>query len=208
MTDSAPSNLPIVLKLNNISCAYESDKPAIHNISLTASKGEIICLLGPSGSGKTTILRAIAGFENVTEGSVMVNGTSVAELHHHVPPEQRRIGMVFQDYALFPHMTVWENVDFGISNRRGPGEIPKRAFEVEDMLKITGLSELRQRYPHELSGGQQQRVALARALASQPVLLLLDEPFSNLDPDMTLSLIHIRRCRRYSLCRSRWSPYH
>ena len=180
MIDSVSNSPPIVLELNNIFCAYESDKPAIHNISLTASKGEIICLLGPSGSGKTTILRAIAGFENVTEGSVLVNGTSVAEPHHHVPPEERRIGMVFQDYALFPHMTVWENVDFGISNRRGPGEIPKRAFEVEDMLKITGLSELRQRYPHELSGGQQQRVALARALAPQPVVLLLDEPFSNL----------------------------
>ena len=184
MTDFAYSSLPIVLKLNNVSCAYDSDKPAIHNISLTVSKGEIICLLGPSGCGKTTTLRVIAGFENVTEGSVVLNGTSVAEPRHHVAPEQRRIGMVFQDYALFPHLCVSDNVGFGLSQL----SIEEHSCRVEDMLSLTGLTDLGQRYPHELSGGQQQRVALARALAPQPVLLLLDEPFSNLDPDMTYKM--------------------
>ena len=122
MIDSVSSSPPIVLELNNIFCAYESDKPAIHNISLTASKGEIICLLGPSGSGKTTILRAIAGFENVTEGSVMVNGMSVAEPHHHVPPEQRRIGMVFQKPNPFPK-SIYDNVAFGLKINGYAGNI-------------------------------------------------------------------------------------
>jgi len=184
MTDCISNNVSIVLELNNVSCAYESGKPAIHNISLTALKGEIICLLGPSGCGKTTTLRTIAGFENVTEGSVVVNGTSVAEPYHHVPPEQRRIGMVFQDYALFPHLCVSDNVGFGVSRL----SVKERRHLVKDMLSLTGLSDLGQRYPHELSGGQQQRVALARALAPQPILLLLDEPFSNLDPDMTYKM--------------------
>ncbi len=183
MTHPSPHN-PIVLELQNVTCSYEAGRPAIRNISFTATKGEIISLLGPSGCGKTTTLRAIAGFEPVAEGSVVLNGTLVANGHHHVPPEQRRVGMVFQDYALFPHLCVNENVGFGLT-RLSAGDRRRR---VAEMLSLTGLSEFGRRYPHELSGGQQQRVALARALAPQPVLLLLDEPFSNLDPDMTYKM--------------------
>ena len=136
---------------------------------------------GPSGCGKTTTLRAIAGLESVSAGEIRLNGEPVATVHRHVPPEQRHVGMVFQDYALFPHMTVQDNVGFGL--RHGPAS--ERRRRIDEMLTLTGLSELARRYPHALSGGQQQRVALARALAPKPVLLLLDEPFSNLDPDMT-----------------------
>lgn len=181
MTDSEQ---PIILELNNITCSYEAGRPAVHNISLTARKGEIISLLGPSGCGKTTTLRAIAGFESVIEGTVTLDGTLVADGNHHVKPEQRRVGMVFQDYALFPHLRVNENVEFGIHKLSADD----RRHRVEEMLSLTGLSEYGHRYPHELSGGQQQRVALARALAPKPVLLLLDEPFSNLDPDMTYKM--------------------
>lgn len=178
------SEQPIVLELNNVTCSYDSGRPAVHSISLTASKGDIISLLGPSGCGKTTTLRAIAGFESVVDGTVLLNGSLVADGTHHVPPEQRRVGMVFQDYALFPHLRVNENVGFGLNQLSGEDHHRR----VEEMLSLTGLSELGRRYPHELSGGQQQRVALARALAPQPVLLLLDEPFSNLDPDMTYKM--------------------
>jgi iron(III) transport system ATP-binding protein len=184
MTHAPIDNQPIVLELQNVTCSYETGRPAVHQISFVAHKGEIICLLGPSGCGKTTTLRAIAGFESVLEGSVRLEGTSVADGNHHVPPEQRRVGMVFQDYALFPHLCVNDNVGFGLNQL----STEDRRQRVEEMLSLTGLSDLGRRYPHELSGGQQQRVALARALAPQPVLLLLDEPFSNLDPDMTYKM--------------------
>ena len=184
MTDANPHDNPIVLELQHVTCSYESGQPAIHNISFTARKGDIISLLGPSGCGKTTTLRAIAGFESVVEGTVLLNGTPVADGNHHVPPEQRRVGMVFQEYALFPHLRVTDNVGFGLNQLSAHD----RRRRVDDMLSLTGLSEYGHRYPHELSGGQQQRVALARALAPQPVLLLLDEPFSNLDPDMTYKM--------------------
>ena len=184
MNDASTHDNPIVLELQNITCSYESGRPAVHHISLTAHKGDIISLLGPSGCGKTTTLRAIAGFEPLTEGSVLLNGTPVADANHHVPPEQRHVGMVFQDYALFPHLRVNDNVGFGLNQLSSDD----RHRRVEDMLSLTGLSEYGKRYPHELSGGQQQRAALARALAPQPVLLLLDEPFSNLDPDMTYKM--------------------
>jgi len=172
---------PSVLELNKVTCSYEAGRPAIHHVSFAAHQGDIICLLGPSGCGKTTTLRAIAGFETITEGTILVNGMVVADANRHIPPEERRVGMVFQDYALFPHLCVNDNVGFGL-NRLSSDERRRR---VQDMLSLTGMSELGKRYPHELSGGQQQRVALARALAPQPVLVLLDEPFSNLDPDMT-----------------------
>ena len=184
MTDTPPHEPPIVLELNKVTCSYEADRPAVQEISFAANKGDIICLLGPSGCGKTTTLRAIAGFESVAEGTVLLDGTAVADGNHHVPPEKRRVGMVFQDYALFPHLCVNDNVSFGLTQLSSDD----RRRRVEEMLSLTGLSELGQRYPHELSGGQQQRVALARALAPQPVLLLLDEPFSNLDPDMTYKM--------------------
>ncbi len=172
---------PVVLELTNVACAYDAGRPAIQGISFAARRGDVIGLLGPSGCGKTTTLRAIAGFEPVAEGEISINGTPVAAVNRHVPPERRQVGMVFQDYALFPHLTVRENVGFGV--RRGPAVDRRR--RIDEMLEMTGLTDLARRYPHALSGGQQQRVALARALAPAPVLLLLDEPFSNLDPDMT-----------------------
>jgi iron(III) transport system ATP-binding protein len=181
MRTATHSNHQPVLELRHVTCAYEAGRPAISNISLTAQEGDILCLLGPSGCGKTTTLRAIAGFESITAGEVYLQGRLVSSPSLLVPTEQRRIGMVFQEYALFPHLRVADNVAFGL--RHLPAD--QRADQVNTMLAMVGLTGFERRYPHELSGGQQQRVALARALAQKPVMLLLDEPFSNLDPDMT-----------------------
>ncbi len=169
-----------VLELRKVSCAYEKGQPAICSISLSAQQGEILCILGPSGCGKTTTLRAIAGFEPVSEGELYLSGRLVSAPGLLLPTEQRRVGMVFQEYALFPHLRVFQNIAFGLHH------LPRsqRHARVHEMLVLTGLVGFETRYPHELSGGQQQRVALARALAQNPVILLLDEPFSNLDPDM------------------------
>jgi iron(III) transport system ATP-binding protein len=147
---------------------------AVDNLNLDVAEGEVCALLGPSGCGKTTMLRLLAGFERPDGGCITLDGDVIAGGRSFVPPERRRIGMVFQDYALFPHMTVEENVRYALG-RRGD---PARAAEVLDLV---GLADLRRRPPHELSGGQQQRVALARALAGTPRLVLLDEPFSGLD---------------------------
>lgn len=169
-------------------------------LSLSVKKGELVAVLGPSGSGKTTLLRLIAGFERPDEGSVVIDGRVVADATHWVEPEDRGVGMVFQDYALFPHLTVFENIAFGVDltpwppSRRGKGDLPSlfrggvrgevlRA-RVSELLKLVGLDGFAGRYPHELSGGEQQRVALARSLATNPKVLLLDEPFSNLDADL------------------------
>ena len=152
----------------------------VDDISFVLAKGEIACLLGASGCGKTTMLRLIAGFESPRGGSIHLNGRLLADATRQVPPEQRRIGMVFQDYALFPHLSVADNVAFGIE--RHP--TAERRARVEELLELVGLGSHGKRFPHELSGGQQQRVALARALAPAPLLLLLDEPFSNLDVDL------------------------
>jgi iron(III) transport system ATP-binding protein len=157
------------------------DVAAVRDASLCVARGEVVALLGPSGCGKTTLLRLIAGFERPDAGSVEVNGLAVAGEGTWVPPEQRRVGMVFQDYALFPHLTVAENVGFGLPRRERP---PR----VRELLAVVGLEGLDRRYPHELSGGQQQRVALARALAPAPTLVLLDEPWSNVDPFLRESL--------------------
>lgn len=169
-----------VLELRSVSCAYEPQRPAVHDISFGASEGEILCLLGPSGCGKTTILRAIAGFEPVRTGEIFLSGRRVSSSSETIPPEARRVGMVFQEYALFPHLRVADNIAFGLRQHSRA----ERRHRVQDMLHLTGLEGFERRYPHELSGGQQQRVALARALVQNPVVLLLDEPFSNLDPDM------------------------
>ena len=169
-----------VLELRHVSCAYETGRPAVQEISFAAREGEILCLLGPSGCGKTTILRAIAGFEPVRSGQLFLSGQLVSSPDVMTPTESRHVGMVFQEYALFPHLRVQDNIAFGL-HRLARSE---RASRVQEMLRLTGLEGFERRYPHELSGGQQQRVALARALVQNPVVLLLDEPFSNLDPDM------------------------
>jgi iron(III) transport system ATP-binding protein len=165
-----------LLKLHQIKHAY-GKQVTISHLSFDLKKGEIGCLLGPSGCGKTTVLRCIAGFEPLTAGEISLNGVVVSCASFSLPPEQRRVGMVFQDYALFPHLTAAENVSFGLHR----SSAIERMQRVTDMLQIVGLAEVANKYPHELSGGQQQRVALARALAPHPDLLLLDEPFSNLD---------------------------
>ncbi|MDD2728212.1 ABC transporter ATP-binding protein [Malikia sp.] len=159
---------------------------AVDGVTLGLAAGEIGVLIGPSGCGKTTLLRAIAGLEPLAYGSIRLGGEQVGSPTHQLPPEQRRIGMVFQDYALFPHLDVGRNVAFGLQDR------PKaeRPARVREVLALVGLEGMESRYPHELSGGQQQRVALARALAPQPRLLLLDEPFSNLDVELRERLAH------------------
>ncbi len=154
--------------------------PAVDDLTLNVQEGEILALLGPSGSGKTTILRLIAGFEIPDEGRIEIGGQVVTEAAFCAPPERRGVGMVFQDYALFPHLTVLENVAFGL--RIEPRE--KRRERAQEVLEHVGLGDLGDRYPHELSGGQQQRVALGRALAPRPQVILLDEPFSDLDADL------------------------
>ncbi|MCC7486215.1 MAG: ABC transporter ATP-binding protein [Burkholderiales bacterium] len=169
----------MLLEVSGVRHGYD-DRLVLNDFSLTLDRGVIGCILGPSGCGKTTVLRCIAGFEPIGAGSIALNGVEVSRPGRTVPPEHRRIGMVFQDYALFPHLTVAENVAFGLSLLESPG----RSRRVGEMLGLVGMELVAERYPHELSGGQQQRVALARALAPRPDLLLMDEPFSNLDVDL------------------------
>ena len=169
------------LELSQLDIQYPGRPvPAVQGVNLGLRAGDIGVLIGPSGCGKTTLLRAVAGLEPVSGGKILLSHRVVSEPGHTVPAEQRRIGMVFQDYALFPHMDVGRNVGFGIEHW------PKteRAGRVAEVLTLVGLEGAEKRFPHELSGGQQQRVALARALAPKPDLLLLDEPFSNLDIDL------------------------
>ncbi len=152
----------------------------VNGVDFRLEQGSIACLLGPSGCGKTTLLRCIAGFEEVSGGEILIHDESMSRAGFRVPPERRRVGMVFQDYALFPHLTVEDNVGFGL---RGVSAA-ERNQRVESLLTTVGLAGQGRKFPHELSGGQQQRVALARALAPRPELVLLDEPFSNLDVDL------------------------
>ncbi len=164
-----------LIELREVVRSY-STKPVLGPLSLAINKGEIVVVVGPSGSGKTTLLRLIAGFERPDQGSVVIDGRPVADGAQWVEPEARGVGMVFQDYALFPHLTVAENIAFGL---------PRREMgRMRELLQLVGLAEMAYRYPHELSGGEQQRVALARSLATNPKVLLLDEPFSNLDADL------------------------
>lgn len=159
-------------------------RPAIHDVSFSVARGEILALLGPSGCGKTTTLRLIAGFERADRGSITIGDSLMDDSRAYTSPEKRGVGMVFQDYALFPHLTVAANIGFGLArwSRR------ERDARVSELIDLAGLTELRDRYPHQLSGGQQQRVALARALAPRPEVLLLDEPFSNLDTELRLQM--------------------
>ncbi|PUE27573.1 ABC transporter ATP-binding protein [Limnohabitans sp. Jir72] len=169
------------LELSQLDIQYPGRPvPAVQGVNLSLRAGDIGVLIGPSGCGKTTLLRAVAGLEPVSGGKVLLSDRVVSQAGHTVPAEQRRIGMVFQDYALFPHMDVGRNVGFGIDHLTKA----ERAGRVAEVLTLVGLEGAEKRFPHELSGGQQQRVALARALAPKPDLLLLDEPFSNLDIDL------------------------
>ena len=167
---------PEILCVEHVTKQFSSTvTPAVDRVSFALEKGNLLGLLGPSGCGKTTLLRILAGFEKPSEGTVKLAGRVVSSPDDWVPPEKRNTGMVFQDYALFPHLTVAQNIAFGL---RKKGDIKQR---VDQVLELVGLAQLAKRYPHQLSGGQQQRVALARALAPQPTLMLLDEPLSNLD---------------------------
>jgi iron(III) transport system ATP-binding protein len=178
-----------ILHLEGITKQFEhSSYPAVANVTLTLQQGDLLGLLGPSGCGKTTLLRIVAGFEQPQSGTVELAARPVAGGGYWVPPEQRDTGMVFQDYALFPHLTVAENVAFGLKNKRVRSAADSLKARVKDAIALVGLSGLEKRYPHELSGGQQQRVALARALAPRPALILLDEPLSNLDVQERLRL--------------------
>jgi iron(III) transport system ATP-binding protein len=168
-----------LLQLREVHQAYD-DHEVVKGLSFSLERGAIGCLLGQSGCGKTTALRCIAGFEPVTRGEIRLGGALVSARGVTVPPEKRRIGMVFQDYALFPHLSVVENVAFGLHGVARD----ERARRAAALVDAVGLGGYAHKYPHELSGGQQQRVALARALAPEPELLLLDEPFSNLDVEM------------------------
>lgn len=169
-----------IVDLAGVAKRYLGDGPyAVSDLGLTVERGEILCLLGPSGCGKTTLLRLLAGFERPDAGEVRLAGELVASPTRSVPPERRRIGFVFQDFALFPHLNVTDNVAFGLRGTRA-----QRRARAADVLDLVGLSVFAARMPHQLSGGQQQRVALARALAPEPHILLLDEPFTNLDASL------------------------
>lgn len=164
------------LELNGVIQRY-GKQTVVDGVNFRLEKGQIACLLGPSGCGKTTLLRCIAGFEEIAGGEIRLHDKIVSQAGQRLAPEQRQIGMVFQDYALFPHLTIEQNVAFGL----GQKPTAEAHLRVRQMLATVGLSGQGNKYPHELSGGQQQRVALARALAPRPELILLDEPFSNLD---------------------------
>jgi iron(III) transport system ATP-binding protein len=171
------------LELREVSKSFGSVQ-AIHNLDLDVAEGEIVALVGPSGCGKTTLLRLIAGFETPDSGSITLQDKLVASSSLSMPPESRGVGMVFQDYALFPHLTVAGNVGFGLERL----ENSKRSALVAEKLALVGLEGYERRMPHELSGGERQRVAFARAMAPRPVIILLDEPFSNLDADRRITM--------------------
>ncbi|HYF93801.1 MAG TPA: ABC transporter ATP-binding protein [Symbiobacteriaceae bacterium] len=174
-----------VVDVRNVSFRYDGSKsPVIRSLSFSMEQGAIVGILGPSGSGKSTLLRLIAGLETPTEGTISVSGRKVVDARSFVPPEKRGVGMVFQDYGLFPHLTVAQNIEFGL-HRLSRDE---RQARVKEMVELVHLQGFENRYPHELSGGQQQRVALARALAPKPSVLLMDEPFSNLDAALRQSI--------------------
>ncbi len=179
-------NIP-TLALNRLSIQYPGQNfYAIQEVEFSLQHGEIACLLGPSGCGKTTLMRAIAGFLQPSAGEVYLAGQLASQAGWSLPPEKRNVGMVFQDYALFPHLTVEKNIQFGLHKTKHDFKTKR----CQELLEMVGLAALGQRYPHELSGGQQQRVALARALAPNPTLILLDEPFSNLDVSLKERLTH------------------
>ena len=175
-----------LLSIEGVSADIGEARPrrVVERVTLRLGGGQIGCLLGPSGSGKTTLLRCIAGFHRIREGVIRLGGAVIESAALYLAPEHRHIGMMFQDYALFPHLTAEQNIGFGVRKLAAA----ERRTRVAQLLELTAMTECARRYPHELSGGQQQRVALARALAPHPSLLLLDEPFSNLDAELKLQL--------------------
>ncbi|MBU8880846.1 ABC transporter ATP-binding protein [Bacillus sp. FJAT-29790] len=174
-----------IVEIQNLTFSFgRSGTPIIEDFSFSMNTGEIVGVLGQSGSGKSTLLRLISGLEIPRKGTIEIAGSPVVNEGLFIQPEDRGVGMVFQDYALFPHMSVKENILFGLS--RMPRK--ERKPRLKEMLELVKMEEFENRYPHELSGGQQQRVALARALAPKPKVLLMDEPFSNLDADLKASI--------------------
>ncbi len=167
------------LQVKGIDVSYGKTQ-VVHDVSFELGEGKIGCLLGPSGCGKTTVLRAVAGFEKPGQGEILINEQVVSGRRQFVPPERRKIGMVFQDFALFPHISVEGNIRFGIRNWPQREQLAR----VQELLAMIGLPALARAFPHQLSGGQQQRIALARAMAPRPSVLLLDEPFSSLDVEL------------------------
>ncbi|WAA12772.1 ABC transporter ATP-binding protein [Fervidibacillus halotolerans] len=178
-----------MIQLNGISKSY-GNVSALRGIDLFIKEGEFIAILGPSGCGKTTLLKLLAGFMKPTKGTMTMNGTIVASVDNVLPPEKRNIGMVFQSFALWPHMTVYEHVQFPLIHHSFAPKVDKkwRDERVKQVLRMVGLESFAQRYPHELSGGQKQRVSLARAIAPEPNLLLMDEPLSALDAELRMEL--------------------
>lgn len=174
-----------LLEIESIVLRHES-RATVTDLSFEVNQGSLACLLGPSGCGKTTVLRAIAGFHPLSLGEIRIGGRTVARPGFDIAPERRKVGMVFQDSALFPHLTVADNIGFGLKHLSSD----RKKQQVRQLLDQVGLPDMVRRYPHELSGGQQQRVALARALAPQPDLILMDEPFSNLDIETRERLGH------------------
>ena len=175
------------LRLYEVSKYFPGNpRPALRMVSLELGRGAVLALLGESGSGKTTLLRLVAGFEQPTSGAISLAGSLISSPYHSTPPEERGVGMVFQDTALLPHLTVLQNVAFGL--RRLPER--ERRARAEHTLELVHIADVRDRYPHEVSGGQAQRAAIGRALAPRPALLLLDEPFNNLDPVLKWEMLH------------------
>ncbi len=175
----------MIVRLENLTFRYaRKQQPVLEQFSLQMARGEIVGLIGASGSGKSTLLRLIAGLEMPENGRIILNGKVMTDERIHVEPEDRGVGMVFQNYALFPHLTAAENIRFGL-HRVPRSERQKR---LREMLELIQMPQYADRYPHQLSGGQQQRIALARALAPRPVVLLMDEPFSNLDADLKVTI--------------------
>lgn len=174
-----------MLTVDNVE-VFLGQKKIVHSCTFALSPGELGCLLGPSGCGKTTLLRALAGFCELTNGRIVINHDTVSSSEQHIPVQHRNIGYVMQDFALFPHLTVAQNIAFGLHQY----EANASARRVDEMLELVQLTQFRDVYPNALSGGQQQRVAIARALAPAPTLLLLDEPFSALDPALRESLVN------------------
>lgn len=173
------------LSIQNLTCKYDQQTTVLESLSLEVEHGEIVCLLGASGCGKTTLLKAIAGLLPLSSGVMSLNCNTIDDGENWLPPELRNIGMIFQDYALFPHLTVEQNVAFGLKSLSSA----EKKSKVAEMLELVHLDGYGERYPHQLSGGQQQRVAIARSLAYKPDLLLLDEPFSNIDTQVRHELI-------------------